>query len=182
MAQVKDILTLFAGLLSYPTSEYKKNAHQLVLALGEQDAALQAFMAFIDRTKQDLIEEQFTAVFDMNKTTCLEIGWHLFGEDYKRGEFLVHMRQALQEYKIRETVELPDHISHCLLLTGLLDQEDAQIYTTRFLSPALKIILSNFNEENPFYPLVEALNRCLNEYFPPLENSVEMSATMHQPG
>jgi len=128
------------------------------------------------------LDEMFTRTFDMNKTTCLEVGWHLYGEDYKRGEFLVRMRQSLAEYQIPESIELPDHISHFLRLLATLDQEDAPIYVARFLSPALKIILENFEKENPFQPLVETLQDYINESYPPVENERSRHPAIHQPG
>jgi len=38
--------------------------------------------------------------FDINPACALEVGWHLFGEDYMRGQFLVRMREELSKYEI----------------------------------------------------------------------------------
>ena len=166
------LLHTFARLLSYPEDDYQMRAAELVRAFENdqnQRKQLLPFYDFIRTASPGKIEEIFTRTFDMNKTTCLEIGWHLYGEDYKRGEFLVRMRQSLAEYKIPESIELPDHISHCLLLLAALDEEDAPVYAERFLKPTLKIILKNFDKANPFRPLVEALQNYLseNDFFTP---------------
>ena len=38
------------------------------------------------------LQELYTRTFDWNPDTSLEIGWHLYGENYERGEFLVEVR------------------------------------------------------------------------------------------
>lgn len=172
MARNKEILHRFAYLLSYPQERYREVARALEKAFetgGEEKNSLQPFVEYVTATRLETVEEKFTRTFDLNKTTCLEIGWHLYGEDYKRGEFLVNMRQSLAEYHIVESIELPDHISHCLKLLAALDADDTGIYVANFLLPAIKTILKNFEKKNPFLPLVETLRGYLTECFVPRE-------------
>ncbi len=168
MENKSQMLHIFARLLSYPEANYQEQAFALYRAFEKDGARQRRLLPFYDFVRLALpgkIEEMFTRTFDLNKTTCLEIGWHLYGEDYKRGEFLVRMRQSLAEYGIPESIELPDHLSHCLQLVAALDQEDAPIYVERFLAPALKIILENFERDNPFRPLVQVLQDYLIETY-----------------
>ncbi len=181
----KSLLPIFARLLSYPAADYRKQASELFRAFEKDEERRKRLLPFYDFVRLALpgkIEELFTRTFDLNKTTCLEIGWHLYGEDYKRGEFLVRMRQSLVEYGIPESIELPDHISHCLLLLAALDEEDAPIYVRRFLVPALKIILENFEKENPFRPLVQTLWDYLKENFLATRNENAANREVHLPG
>jgi len=153
-------IQLFAELLSDPQETYADNARTLFNRYPESSperGQLSAFYDFAANTDLRRIEEVFTETFDMNKTACLELGWHLYGEDYARGEFLVKMRQSLQEYRIGESVELPDHISHCLLLLAALEGEDAAIFAANYIGPALAIILKGFSTENPYYGLLTCL-------------------------
>ena len=39
--------------------------------------------------RPEQIQELYTRTFDINPVCTLEIGWHIFGEDYARGALLV---------------------------------------------------------------------------------------------
>ncbi len=161
-----EILNLFADVLIYPQNSYKENAQELINSF-EPDSAesemMLPFSKYIGATDLAQIEELFTRTFDMNKTACLELGWHLYGEEYKRGEFLVKMRQALEEFHIPESVELPDHMSHCLKLLAVLEEEEAAIFAREYLGQALETIISGFDKDNPYYGLLLNLQTVLKK-------------------
>src|SRR6266568_3182701 len=56
-------------------------------------------------------QELYVQTFEFNPACTLELGWHLFGENYERGEFLVRMREQLRRHGIAESNELPDHLT-----------------------------------------------------------------------
>ena len=99
----------------------------------------------------------------MNPDTCLEMGWHLFGEDYKRGQFLVYMRQTLAARQIRESIELPDHLSHCLRLIAELNQDEAHTYAQSYLMFPLQKIMSKMEKDNPYLNLLNVLFTLLKQ-------------------
>jgi nitrate reductase delta subunit len=148
-------------LFRYPDQEYLQHLDHVGQALAEEEVKemlepLRSFVAHSDFTE---LEELFTRTFDMNPLTCLEVGWHLYGEDYKRGEFLVKMRQALAQYDLPESEELPDHMSHCLQLLAFMEPQEAPVLAEGYLLPALKKILKGLKPENPFRGLLEGLER-----------------------
>ena len=163
---MKKKLTLLAKILSYPEQSYKEKALEFINTFdpaSKESEMLETFHKYAVLAEHYQIEELFTSTFDMNKTACLELGWHLFGEDYQRGEFLVKMRGSLEEYQIKESIELPDHISHCLLLLAVLDYEEAVIFATEYIGKALTIILKEFDKENPYYGLLICLQSLLQK-------------------
>ncbi len=165
---MKERLFHLARLLSYPEQLYKEKSLEFIntLTTGSQESEmLDSFHDYVASAELYQIEELFTSTFDMNKTACLELGWHLYGEDYQRGEFLVKMRGALEEYQINESVELPDHISHCLLLLANLDDEEAHIFATEYISKALTFILNGFDKENPYHGLLMCLQSMLQKIY-----------------
>ena len=103
--------------------------------------------------------------FEFNPASTLEIGWHLFGENYERGEFLVRMREQLRQYEIAETSELPDHLSHLLLLAGRAERSEAAELAGQFILPALEKI-KNALKDNPYLPLITAIETKLQADFP----------------
>jgi nitrate reductase delta subunit len=159
-------LHLLAGILSYPQHNYKELASDfLYLADNSLSPAklLQKFKDLVKTKSLPEIEELFASTFEMNKNACLEIGWHLYGEDYNRGDFLVKMRQALQEFSIAESVELPDHLSHCLHLLAALEPPEAQIFSRSYILKALEKILSGLDNDNPYHGLLQYLKMLLYE-------------------
>jgi len=89
----------------------------------------------------EALQELYTQTFDLNPTCSLEVGWHLYGENYSRGEFLVAMRQTLRRLKVMETTELPDHLTHVLAAFGRMDTAEAGRFGPEFLLPALEKML-----------------------------------------
>jgi nitrate reductase assembly molybdenum cofactor insertion protein NarJ len=91
------------------------------------------------------MQELYVQTFEFNPACTLEIGWHIFGENYERGEFLVRMREQLRRYGIAETSELPDHLCHILPLLDRLDSEEAADLAGQFVLPALAKIKEALN-------------------------------------
>jgi nitrate reductase delta subunit len=157
------ILRKLATIFSYPAQDYKQTVSELDTLLNEEEKKLiRPFLKFIEKSDQGQIEERFTYTFDMNPDTCLEIGWHLYGEDYQRGQFLVHLRQSLREYGIQESVELPDHVSHCLLLLSRMDENDSRLFVNHYLKKALEKIEKNMDDTNVYKCLIQLLMTVLS--------------------
>jgi nitrate reductase delta subunit len=110
-------------------------------------------------------QELYVQTFEFNPACTLEIGWHLFGENYERGEFLVRMRQELRRYEIPETAELPDHLTHLLALIGRMERQDAVELAGQFLLPALAKIQDAL-KENPYESVIAAVRTQLETDFP----------------
>jgi len=110
-------------------------------------------------------QERYVQTFEFNPACTLEIGWHLFGENYERGEFLVRMRGELRRYGIAETTELPDHLAHLLLLAGRMDYQDAAELAGEFLLPALAKIQEAL-KDNPYEALIAAIRTKIDTDFP----------------
>ena len=166
----KSIYERFAKLFEYPGEDYRANAEQCLAALrrerSEAAASLDEFCAPIRSLNTDELRELFTRTFDLNPMCTLEIGWQLYGEDYQRGEFLVKMREQLREYDLRESGELPDHLSHALVLLAHLEPEEAAEFAGGYLLPALDKMRTSWREgRNAFAALLEsAFLRLRSEY------------------
>ncbi len=159
-----EILRQMAILFSYPQETYRQTAETLSgLLPAEHLKTAQKFLTYCASAPFAEIEEHFTKTFDMNPDTCLEIGWHLFGEDYKRGQFLVYMRQSLAARQIPESVELPDHLSHCLRFLAVLDRDEAKTYAQSYLVLPLQKMMSKMDKDNPYYVLLNVLFSVLKE-------------------
>lgn len=145
----------FAPLFAYPDHRYRE---QVAALAGEGDLApMREFAGQLSRLSTEEIQERFVQAFDLNPAATLEIGWHLFGEQYERGEFLVSLRKKLRDAAIPETGELPDHLLHVLPLLARLEPAEAEAFTEKFLRPALEKILKGLPADSVFGPLVGGL-------------------------
>jgi len=148
------------ALFLYPEDDYKALAAACAAdAAGTPAAApLAAFAAELEPLSITDVQEKFVRTFEMNPDTTLDIGWHLYGEQYERGEFLVTARRALRRYEVEESTELPDHLSHLIPLIEKMEREERAVFATEHLVPALNKILSGL-KGNIFENLVTAVAR-----------------------
>ncbi|MGE5813019.1 MAG: nitrate reductase molybdenum cofactor assembly chaperone [Acidobacteriota bacterium] len=147
----------FKLLFAYPDETYRDRAAACaaVTALAE----MRTFANSLAALSTGQIQEAFIQAFDMNPNATLEIGWHLFGEQYERGEFLVNLRGRLRAAEIAECGELPDHLLHILPLMSRMHDEDARAFADKYVLPALAKIETGLPKESPFGALVRGLTQ-----------------------
>ena len=144
---------LLARLFEYPDDGYAARC---------REAGLDEFAAGMEKLPTARIQELFISTFDWNPDTSLEVGWHLFGEQYARGEFLVRMRQEMRRYMVPESAELPDHLTHVLPIVARMDLLEAEKFTREFAGPAMtKLLAAVVKIESPFAALVKAVREAL---------------------
>ncbi|MBV9440249.1 MAG: molecular chaperone TorD family protein [Candidatus Eremiobacteraeota bacterium] len=109
------VLELFAQLLDYPRPGAAEAARECVrlIEVDSPDAAalVRDFAAFAERTPQNTLEEVYTATFELNATCHPYIGYHIFGEDYRRSQFLLELKELYRSHDFGAGIELPDHLS-----------------------------------------------------------------------
>ena len=166
MPDTRQLLARLSRLVSYPGIGYQEDVEACATDLGRIDAAAQAaFQPLADDVRDlsiEALQELYTRSFDLNPVCTLDVGWHLYGEQYERGAFMVRMRQALACHGIVESGELPDHLSHLLLLTSRLDDAEAAGFVRDSLLPAIDKMLASLEKtETPFRALVATVRLVL---------------------
>jgi nitrate reductase delta subunit len=140
------ILELFADLLDYPRADVAQTARacQALVEAEDADAAalLGEFATFAERTPLDTLEEMYTATFELNATCHPYIGYHMFGEDYKRSALLLELKDRFREFGFDPGIELPDHVSVLLRFMAVcpdteLTTEIAREALVRTLEPMM---------------------------------------------
>lgn len=102
------------------------------------------------------LQELYTRAFDLTPEGTLDLGWHLFGETYQRGQFLAMMRHHLQLHGLEEGGNLPDHLPNLLDLGMRLERQDAMDLVDDCILPALEKILPAM-KESPYLHVLQAL-------------------------
>lgn len=104
-------------------------------------------------------EEMFLKTFEVQALCHLELGYVLFGEDYKRGLFLANMKEEQQRAGLEGGIELADHLANVLRLLPRLDDEElVRDLAEQAVIPALRSMLEGFDEAR-IRARIDALHR-----------------------
>jgi nitrate reductase molybdenum cofactor assembly chaperone len=142
-----------ARLFEYPDESYVQRC---------RDAGLSESADELAKLSVSGIQELYISTFDWNPATSLDLGWHLYGDQYERGEFLVRMREELRRHGVAESKELPDHLTHTLCLLGRMNATDAEKFAREFTAPAVAKLLAALDQKNtPFAAAVRAVREAL---------------------
>jgi len=140
----------FAPLFAYPDADFGKVVRDVQTYLDETapEAAeeLREFTAFAEQASLDELEELYTRSFDVQAVTTLDLGYVLFGDDYKRGELLANLNREHREAGVDCGTELGDHLPNMLeLLDAMNDPELRDELVQMIVAPALRRIIGEFS-------------------------------------
>ncbi len=152
-----------ADLLEYPNSEWETNIARSVGALSEGNdditSLFRSFAKHMNRLSDWEREELYVRSFELNPACTLEVGYHIFGETYKRGTFLAHLRREEEGNELGQERQLPDFLPVLLRLLALMDDPELRgTLIETCLIPAIETIVGAFKEkENPYGDLLRSL-------------------------
>lgn len=176
-----------AEILRYPSAERTCDLIRAcdVLTKDEtfpSEGAL-ALGVFLNDTTPEDAEEHYTRTFDINPVCSLEIGWHLYGEDYARGALLVEMRQLMRALGVEEGSELPDHLTAGMRVMGRLSEGKAGLFSTTYVQKALFKMNAGFDDlESPYRQVLRDLLSALEtEHGETQVEAVDVPVTQAEP-
>ncbi len=159
------VLETVAAALAYPDpgrAEKPGTEEVLTCAPPAMASALRALGAYLAATPAGEAEERYAALFDLNPICTLHAGYHLFGEDYKRGELLAGLAVELRSAGVATGTELPDYLPALLRLAARSDAEARATLVDYLLLPALvKMTDALEASESPWAAVVRALSSVL---------------------
>jgi nitrate reductase delta subunit len=148
------IYRLLATLLEYPSPDLVNSAREcaelLALEFPQAAAQIERFLSLAEEAQPGRLEEIYTGTFDINPACTIYAGYQLFGESYKRGEFLVRLKEKYRQWGFIEGNELADHLAVLIRFLGRLDPEEtlAQELIEDCLIPALEKMNGSFSEQS----------------------------------
>ncbi|MDT3697520.1 MAG: hypothetical protein ROY99_14145 [Ignavibacterium sp.] len=153
MSFKSEIYKQFASALTYPDEEVRKTVNQMQNLLDNDYPGASEMMAeFFEFAKSISIwkwEEIFTRTFDVQAISTLDIGYTLFGDDYKRGELLANLNREHNKAGNDCSTELADHLPNVLnLLSKHDDNEFKNDLVGLIIIPALNKIIDEFESTN----------------------------------
>jgi nitrate reductase assembly molybdenum cofactor insertion protein NarJ len=144
--------SLFANLFDYPGDDFKEKVEEVQAFLDKKYPEVGKLLSpFTDyMTKATLIKQQelFIRSFDVQAVTTLDLGYVMFGDDYKRGEMLVNLNREHREVENDCGVELSDHMPNVLrLLPKMKDTPIVEELVKKIIAPSLRRMIRGFEPE-----------------------------------
>jgi nitrate reductase delta subunit len=104
---------LFADLLEYPTPALARQAPEAAAGteMAQAAALLNGFCRFVEQASPARLEELYTGTFDLQAVCYPYVGYHLFGDSYKRGMFMAQLNAGYRQRAFSAGNELPDHVA-----------------------------------------------------------------------
>jgi len=168
MESRNNLYLLLADILDYPKQtlrEQVKECAKLIEKYAGEEAfsKMNAFLSFVEDTPLSRLEELYTSTFDLQVVCYPYAGYHIFGESYKRGEFLANLNARYSAIGFSPSNELPDHISVLLrYLTKLQAEDDRHVIISECLIPAVTKMETHLTGGSPYLNVLQSLLIVLN--------------------
>lgn len=148
---VNHALDRLGRLLQYPDENLPAAVRDAREGIASMIPAAAQELAFFQRYVQDHGLEQwrqtYTDAFDLDPLFKIYIGYHLFGESYKRSYFLLKLNEHYREHGYDGHPELPDHLGVVLRFLPHCDHEEFRDGVIREgLIPSVKKMLGKSPE------------------------------------
>ncbi len=169
-----------APLFTYPDQAFyeKVEAAQEFLNAYYPEAGelMNPFAEFVSNTALTVLEELYTRSFDVQAITTLDIGYVLFGDDYKRGALLVNLNREHKEAGNDCQSELADHLSNILRLLDKMEKPELrEELVQKIVAPALRKIILEFEPDK-----VQAKNKVYQKHHKTLIAKSNHYGTIYQ--
>lgn len=160
-----------ATALEYPSGTTALRCAEATRTLPEKYSVMHKALTdlehWLNRAAHGQAEEWYSRIFDLNPDCTLNIGYHLFGEQYERGAFLAGLVGEHRRVGLEIPDDLPDYLPSILRLLARVEElEDAQTLVSHAMLPALHRMQADLaKSEAPWVPLLTALPEVLETTF-----------------
>ena len=107
---------LVSMLMAYPDERFVRDLPELAsaaaqLPAGRRKTGVEAFLATVNARSTLQLQERYTAAFEMNPATTLNISYHIWGDGEKRAGALSRLQQVYANAGfVKTSTELPDYL------------------------------------------------------------------------
>jgi len=148
---------IFSKLLEYPSLNLYNLLDSKEICSFSNNENFEKFFKKIKGLSLSQLEEIYTRTFDLQAICYPYAGYQLFGEEYRRGEFMAKLKQHYKSNGFNPPEnELPDHIS---IIFQYLSKISDDIIKEECLLPTFEKLLKSFREDtdNPYYFLLKGI-------------------------
>lgn len=155
-----------ARMLDYPEEKHRLQVdYELVSAfLHKQrlNSPISDFAGFAASSSLAALQEEYVATFDFNPATAPYLGHHLYGDNQKKGGYMIMLKQQFERFGYTPSgTELPDHLSVVLGFLAHLARQEENVTRQPFIAecvlPGMERLQTAFatRQESPWRMLVE---------------------------
>jgi nitrate reductase delta subunit len=156
-----DLCASFAQVFDYPSANPAPVARRCASLLADPEAAsmMETFAEYCDGNSVERLQEVYTRTFDLQPSCSPYIGYHLFGDGYRRGDFMARLKERYEEMGMASGGELPDHLTLVLRFLAVSNAADETADLVRYcLLPSLdKMMGPLVKRSNPYAKAFQAL-------------------------
>jgi nitrate reductase delta subunit len=157
-SQINDhVCETLAAIVEYPTPDLQERLPQSIALLADHSSRaarqLDRFGTFAAGATLGELEELYTTTFDLKPVCYPYVGYQLFGDTYKRGEFLAQLNARYREDEFETgRGELPDHLG--VILRYLAHTVDPELVNEGMIPTLAKMI--DQLKDNPYRDVMRA--------------------------
>jgi len=119
-----------------------------------------AFVSEVENLSRGEWEELYTTTLDLNPEVAPYLGYQMWGENYKRGNFMSRLNSALQAQGVDRNGELPDHLVPVLrYLNAAPEPMPALVKVFPKAVGKMHKELKSADPENPYLHLLAAVRK-----------------------
>lgn len=170
MDDSRQVFKVMSLLLQYPGSD-------LIEALPEIEEAIVAwpptevrgqctrFVAYLQAVPLDKLQIEYTARFDFDPSTCLNLTFHECGDSRKRGSALVRLKEFYKSagYEV-STSELPDFLPLVLEFLAICPKETCDELLGHYGTYISALAVRLKDRGSPYSRPFEALNSAIGDF------------------
>ena len=166
--EVTKCYKLISILLQYPRDisvvrqaarklyELVRNAEDMKIAKLKEE--LGDFTQFLENSHLWAVQEEYVNTFDLFPLCPPYVSHHVYGESYRKGEYMVRLIEIYRRYgfDVPEALknELPDHISVVTGFLAVLDRDARREFTELVMNGLKKMADAVRNKDTPYKPLI----------------------------
>lgn len=168
--EISDLYSQLSKVLQYPDAEYRSSVDIGLNLIAELHPELkdsyQHFSESIRNMSDEEIEENYVRTFDVQSVCCLDVGYAMFGEDYKRGQFMAELKVLYAESGLKLGCEMPDFLPYLLNLVTKIKFGNSTDLVEVAMVPGVQKMLESFGESKNHYRVVlEIIDAILRKDF-----------------
>ncbi len=156
------VFSVYAQALQYPYPG-QVEALQAQVKGFSSEPGMKVFASFIQKIGALSLSEQeelFTRTLDLSPLTAPYVGYQIWGESYKRGEFMSLISQEMRANQIDLEGELPDHLLPVLRYLAVVPAPLPELVEVLSASlTAMQKSLKKNEADNPYLLLLKAIGQ-----------------------
>ena len=161
------VYSFFADILDYPEHSIAKSigdcATELAVQAPDAHVQIMDFYTAVAQKNLGQLQEVYTNAFDLRPDCTPNLGYHLFGDDGRRGLFLVELKGRLEARGIPLGFELPDHIALILRYLDIAEEECPSVIEDCLLPAVSRMVEVLDHSGNPYEHVLRALLSLLRQ-------------------